>query len=236
MTATRHRFAGLRPGSFRTRGSAFAKRRENAALHLGQARDALDGFDRDCHLFGVTKGQFSMIDIAAAVLEKTGPADVAVWTWCIADYEVEAIGAFLQSGEIAGFRLVLDWAGAQRDMPIIADLQGRFGDDCIRVTKTHAKLVMVSNAAWRVVIRGSMNLNANPRFEQFDVSDGGPAWEVMSGVMGELWARSEPLPVQKLKYSEAVASLDAPAAPSAAVPSLDWAAGGKADWWDDGRA
>ena len=173
-----------------------------------------------------------MIDIAAAVLEKTGPADVAVWTWCIADYEVEAIGAFIARDEITGFRLVMDWAGAQRDMPIVSDLQERYGIDCIRVTKTHAKIVMVSNADWKVVIRGSMNLNANPRFEQFDVSDGGPAWGVMDGIMVEMWERAKPIPVRKLKHSDAVAALGVNGDASQPVPTPDWASGGSASWWN----
>ncbi len=225
---------GLAPAAIRSKSSAFGRRKEKSAQHLGSARDAIAGFGRDGHVFGITKGQFSMIDIAAAVLEKTGPADVAVWTLCIADYEVEAIGAFIGSGAIRDFRLVMDWAGAQRDMPIVSDLQARFGLDCIRVTKTHAKIVMVSNADWKVVIRGSMNLNSNPRFEQFDVSDGGAAWDVMDDVMVEMWDRAKPLPVRKLKHGDAVGLLNAGVAHPA--PTLDWAAGGSADWWGHGRA
>lgn len=221
---------GMEPGAIRARSAAYGRRVEKAAMHLGSSRDALAGLVRDGHVFGVTKGQFSMIDLAAAALEKTGPADVAVWTWCIADYEVDAIGAFLVNGNIRTFRMVMDWAGAQRDMPIVQSLQERYGVDCIRVTKTHAKIIMVSNADWKVCIRGSMNLNANPRFEQFDASEGGPAYEVMDGVMAELWERAKPLPVKRLKHADAVSLLDAPQ-PVPRMATTDWAAGGKASWW-----
>ena len=220
---------GLAPCAIKSRSSAFGRRREQSARCFAAASQAVAGLDRDGHVFGITKGQFSMIDIAAAVLEKTGPADVAVWTWCIAEYEVEAIGAFIDRGDIRDFRLVMDWAGAQRDMPIVSDLQNRFGIDCIRVTKTHAKIVMISNDDWKIVIRGSMNLNANPRFEQFDVSDGGAAWQVMDEVMVEMWARAKPLPARKMKHSDAVNLLDASVS---AVPNTpDWAAGGQSSWW-----
>ncbi len=225
---------GLAPHHIKARGSATIRRVGRAAQCLGLAREATQDFGLGDHLFGITKGQFSMIDIASAVLEKTGPADVAVWTWCIADYEVEAIGAFIGSGSIRGFRLVMDWAGVQRDMQIVAELQEKFGLDCIRVTKTHAKIVIVSNDTWRVVIRGSMNLNANPRFEQFDVSDGGPAWDVMSGVMTEMWARAKPVPVRKLKHADAVDLLSVGQSELRAQNTPDWAAGGSATWWKDG--
>jgi hypothetical protein len=222
---------GLAPDKIKARSNAGAKRRESAALCLSTARDALVDFGRDRHVFGITKGQFSMIDIAAAVLERTGPADVSVWTWCIAEYEVSAVTAFMVNGRVRDFRLVMDWAGAQRDMPLVADLQERFGLDCIRVTKTHAKIVMIANEDWRVVIRGSMNLNSNPRFEQFDVSDGGPAYTVMADVMTELWDRAKPLPVRRMKHSDAVAGLGS--ANTASAPTPDWAAGGQSAWWND---
>ena len=227
----RFRTDRLDPAALASPGSArvMAKRRDQAAACLASASDALRDLERGEHIFGLTKGQFSMIDLAAAVLAKTGPAGVAVWTWCIAEYEIEAVTAFLTDGRIQRFRMVMDWAGSQRDMPLIADMQERFGADCIRVTKTHAKIVTVStDDGWRVVIRGSMNLNANPRFEQFDVSEGPEAFGVVETMMAELWARSPALPVRELTHAQAVAGLDldegVPAAP------LAWSPAAK-PWW-----
>ncbi len=233
MARFRFESVGLAPGAFGARTAAFEKRRESAARCEGLAVAALAEFRAGGHLFGLTKGQFSMIDIAAAMLARTGAADVTVWTWCIADYEIEAIGAFVVSEAIRSFRLVVDWAGAQRDMPVLADLQARFGDDCIRVTKNHAKVAMIANAEWSVVIRGSMNLNANPRFEQFDVSDGGAAWDVMSGVTEELWRRGKPVPVGRLSHADAADLLGGSAA---AEPRLGWAPRLDGEWWGDARA
>lgn len=206
------------------------RRRSEAAIALTTARDALATWGRGAHVFGTNKGQFSAIDLAAAVLERTGPAEVSVWTWCIAEYEVQAMTAFLLDGRVATFRLVMDWAGAQRDMPLISDMQERFGLDCIRVTKTHAKIVTVATACgWRVVIRGSMNLNANRRFEQFDVSDDAAVYGVVRTIEDELWARGKALPIGKLTHREATALLDAGEAEAAAAPP-SWAPTAKR-WW-----
>ncbi len=217
---------GVVPAEFRTsaRSPAFVRRVAESGLKLGLARDAISGLDRGKHIFGLTKGQFSMIDIAAAVLEKTGPADVSVWTWCIAEYEVEAFSAFFADRRVSALRVVMDWAGAQRDMPIVGDLQDRFGVDCIRVTKTHAKIVTVATeCGWRVVIRGSMNLNANPRFEQFDVSDDEAIFDTVDDVMSELWERGKALPVRKLAHKDAV---DLFSAETVQAPPVSWFAGG----------
>jgi hypothetical protein len=146
-----------------------------------------------------------MIDIAAAALDVTGPAEIALWTWCIAEYEVEAFSMFFADRRVSALRVVMDWAGAQRDMPLLADLQERFGVDCIRVTKNHAKIVTIATeCGWRVTIRGSMNLNANPRFEQFDISDDAAVFDPVDEVMEELWRDGKPLPVDKLAHADAV--------------------------------
>lgn len=203
---------GILPQSVtaKARSSAFTRRANGASVALDTARDAISGFDRGSHIFGLTKGQFSMIDIAAAALEKVGPASVSVWTWCIAEYEVESFSAFFNDRRVESLRVVMDWAGAQRDMPLTAELQEVFGLDCLRVTKTHAKIVTIQNeSGWRVVIRGSMNLNANPRFEQFDISDDAAIFDTVAGVEAELWAKGKPLPVKKLRHADKDALFDA---------------------------
>jgi hypothetical protein len=221
---------GVDPGALRSARSAKAleRRHKAAGLALEHAKAALAELGRGVHVFGLTKGQFSMIDLAAAVLDLTGPADVSLWTWCIAEYEVQAVSAFLNEGRIRSFRMVMDWAGAKRDMPLVADLQGRYGNDCIRVTKTHAKVVTVANeAGWRVVIRGSMNLNNNPRFEQFDVSDDPAVFGVVAGLEAELWQRGKALAVAELAHRDATDLLGVAEAKTHGAPPA-WAASLKA--------
>jgi len=219
---------GLAPGQVSAKSAeARAARHAGAARCFGAAQGALAGFGRDAHVFGLTKGQFSMIDLTTAILDRIGPADISLWTWCIASYEVEAVSAFIADGRVRRLRMVMDWTGAQRDMPLVGDLQARFGTDCIRVTKTHAKIVMAAtDDGWRVVIRGSMNLNANPRFEQFDVSDDPGVFGVVAGIMDEMWARAPALSVRAMRHADAAALLDAggPAPPPAWAPQ-------QRQWW-----
>ena len=203
---------GLMPGEFRSVGRiAAVRRRELAAgVCLGSARAALAEFGRGKHIFLMNKGGFSMIDLVSAVLEHTGPGALSCWTWCIAPYEIEAVSAFLADGRIQTFRLVCDWSMAQRDMPLVGEMQEKYGADCIRVTKNHAKVFTVSTQdGWKVVARGSANLNKNARFENFDCSDDPEVFQVVAGIETELWQRGKPLPVGKLRHSDAANLLDA---------------------------
>jgi hypothetical protein len=215
----------LSPSAVRVRRG----RADQASLCLDTARRALADLEPGGHVFGLTKGQFSMIDLAAAVLEKTGPADIGLWTWAIADYEVQCVTALMVDERIRSFRLVMDYSGAKRETALLADLQARFGADCVRVTKTHAKIITVANDQWRVCVRGSMNLNFNPRFEQFDVSDSDGAFAVISDMMHEMWRRGPALPVDRVTHAGAADLLGGEVAPT--LP--EWAAGMKpgAAWW-----
>lgn len=110
------------PAMLRSRTTARyrAKRQDGRGACLVSAKAALAGFAPGDHIFGVSAGQFSMIDLADAALGIAGPADVTVWTWCIADYEVEVMTTFMADGRIRTFRLVIDWAGSQRDTELYA--------------------------------------------------------------------------------------------------------------------
>jgi hypothetical protein len=209
---------------------ALARRQSTAALTLELASDALARLERGGHVFGLTKGQFSMIDIASALLDKVGPARVSVWTWCIAAYEIEAFTAFMRDSRITQLRMVMDYSAARRDQPLLAEMQHRFGVECLRVAKTHAKILTIaSESGWRLVARGSMNLNFNPRFEQFDVSDGGGAFDVMAEIEAEIWRNSPALPVARVSHDKAVDVLAIGGQPD--VPGWAAAAASVKQWW-----
>lgn len=127
--------------------------------------------DIGCRLTGVTCGQFSLLDLIAAVLEQTGPADVTVSTWTTGIRDVVRAAWLLESGSIRSFALLTDRSFPQRQPAYCRALVDRFGEGAIRSTRTHAKFAVIRNDVWSICIRSSMNLNTNPRFEQFDLDD-----------------------------------------------------------------
>lgn len=214
------------PSLIRGDSVGLQRRRERAAMHLGWAGLVLKEFRVGDHLFGVTKGQFSMIDLIHAALDISGDAALDLWTWCIAEYEVEAITGLLTSERVRELRLVMDWTGAKREMPVVAQLQRKFGDGCIRVTKTHAKVALITNDDWRICIRGSMNLNMNPRFEQFDISEGDGAYTVMRTLTDDLFSRWPAAGVSTLAHDDAREMYQQ----SGGTLTVDWAPQANG-WW-----
>jgi hypothetical protein len=120
---------------------------------------------------GLTKGQFSLLDLLQAVLQVTGPADVVLSTWTTGIRDAESAAWLIESGAIRSFSILTDRSFPQRQPAYCRRLLELFGEESMVCTNTHAKFVMVKAGDWRVVLRSSMNLNRNPRFEQFDIND-----------------------------------------------------------------
>ena len=156
------------------------------------ARDALADFDRGRETYCLTFGQFSLMDAVEAILEKTGPADVAISTWTAGNADLSRSAAHLQDGNIRSMRFIADCSFGQRQPGYLAELRRLFGDDAIRTTRTHAKFVVISNDDWAVAVRTSMNLNENPRLESIEVSDDPELAGFLLAVVDEIFAEEKP--------------------------------------------
>jgi hypothetical protein len=141
------------------------------AIAATTAAEAIGEIAPGCEIFGLSKGQFSLVDIMRHCLATSGPADVLVSTWTAANADLGFAYELMTNGAIRSMRFVVDFSFPTRQPEYAAALRERFGDDSIRVTKTHAKFVVIRNEQWSLVIRSSMNLNENRRLESFEVSD-----------------------------------------------------------------
>ena len=150
-------------------------RRTKPARHrlskVAGARDTIAGFGHDMDIVGLTHGQFSLLDLIEATLEVTGPAHLAVATWSAGLYDADAAARFRADGRLLSVRFVMDSASQKRGQASTVDLADLFGEESIRTTRSHAKFAIITNDEWHVVITSSMNLNLNPRVEQFEMTD-----------------------------------------------------------------
>ena len=140
-------------------------------------------------LVGLTRGQFSLTELVEAVLAKTGPTELSVSTWTAASASVEAMLRLLQTGQITGCRWLVDVTFTRRVPALAAEIRRQFGNDAIRVTRTHAKFVTVVNQEWQVAIRSSMNLNQNPRMESYEMGHDPELCNWLVGVLDDVWAK-----------------------------------------------
>lgn len=175
--------------------AARSKRATRAVEAKRTASECIGPIERDMSLFAVTRGQFSMIDCIQHSLSEMGPSKLTIWTWAIADYEIETFEWLLRAGSITQALLVIDQAGEKRigqtaEHDKVGGLMGRwldrFGERSMKVCLNHAKIATLDNGTLKVLIRGSMNLNMNPRFEQLDITEGGPAFDLIREIENSL--------------------------------------------------
>lgn len=159
-----------RPTTYR-RTSRAEGRTKRRTMSARTARDAIGPVTHGCEIYGLTMGQFSLIDIIEHCLGASGPADVTLSTWTAAGADMDFALKLMSMGAIRAMRFVVDFSFPRRQPAYCDAMRQRFGDTAIRVTKTHAKFVTIANAEWRLAIRSSMNLNENRRLESFEISD-----------------------------------------------------------------
>lgn len=167
--------------------SSPAARRSRAVESFKSAADCIGPCEAGMSLFAVTRGQWSMIDAVLHVLDCAGPSSVSLWTWTVAEYEVEVLSRLRIDHRITAGRLVIDYGARNKNAAIIRDWKTSYGPDSVRYVVNHAKIALVESASGlRFLMRGSMNLNFNPRFENFDITEGGPEFDLMRNVENEL--------------------------------------------------
>lgn len=167
-----------------------ARRSRARFSKVASARNTISGFDHDMDIVGLTYGQFSLLDLIEATLEITGPADVAISTWSAGFYDVDAAKRFRDSGSIRSIRFVMD-SSAKRGQSTAGDVGSIFGPETIRVTRSHAKFATIANEQWSVTITSSMNLNLNPRCEQFEMTDDSGRMALFAGFVDAVFTELE---------------------------------------------
>lgn len=168
--------------------SAIATRRVRAVESFGNAATAIGPVGAGASLFIVTRGQWSMIDGILHVLESCRPpVALSLWTWTVAEYEVEVLTRLRIDKRLGAGVLVIDGGARVKNAGIIREWQSTFGPESVRYVRNHAKIAMLQDAdGLRFLLRGSMNLNFNPRFEQFDLTEGGEDFALVERIQAEL--------------------------------------------------
>lgn len=175
-------------------------RGESAARCIGR-------IEKGCDIFGLTKGDFSMIDILRHIAKEIGPCDIDMGTWTAAAAEITQAFDMLGDGNIRTMRFLVDRSFPQRQPKYFASLKAKFGIDCIRMARFHAKFILLENEEYSVAVRTSMNLNLNERIEFYEISEGSPIGGYLKQIVDHHFA----LPLEDSYAGFKDFKLDAPA-------------------------
>ena len=131
----------------------------------------LVNFKKGCRILGLSRGLFSLIDLVRSVLKKTGKSHIIIVTWSAGIKDVHQVEWMMRTDLIYSIKLITDHSYANRQKKYAASILDLFGAENIRTSEIHAKFVLIHNEDYNVVIRTSMNLNANKTCENFEIDD-----------------------------------------------------------------
>jgi hypothetical protein len=128
---------------------------------------------KDSRIMGLTRGNFSLIDLIYSTLKKIGKSDVFCVTWSAGIKDVNNVKWLMDSEYINKFILITDHSYKTRQKKYAASIEDIFGIENIRTSEVHAKFVLIHSPSsdMYVTIRTSMNLNANKTCESFEIDE-----------------------------------------------------------------
>lgn len=155
--------------SQRTEGEGKAERlRElKAVVRLGKARASVaevigDISEVECIDY-VSFGRWSMHDLLFYLLDITGPARVYFTTWAISTKAVHLLVEGMASGMITELHSILDRRIEIRRSDCFAFLKHHANN--VYLVDCHAKVILIENYMWRIVVKSSANFSENKRIE-----------------------------------------------------------------------
>lgn len=111
----------------------------------------------------VTAGRWSLHQLLEYILRKTGPCKLWMTTWTITEEPMRILLSLIREGLILELNAVLDYR-IERRKPEAFQLASSIMTN-IKLTKCHAKVVVLKNDQWNVTILSSANFSKNPRIE-----------------------------------------------------------------------
>jgi hypothetical protein len=147
------------------------------------AKRCIGPITKGCDVFGMTKGDFSMIDILRHIAKEIGPCKIDIGTWTAASAEIAQAFTMLEDKNIQSMRWLVDRSFPARQGKYFASLLSKFGRDSVRLARFHAKFILLENDDYSVAVRTSMNLNMNKRIEFYEISEGSPISDYLRGIV-----------------------------------------------------
>lgn len=147
------------------------KEAELGVFNTKNADDVVKDLTKGARIMGLTRGEFSLIDLIHSILKVTGPAHVICTTWSAGIKDAHQVRWMVGTDLIRSFKLITDYSFEKRQAKYAASITDLFGVDNIRTSDIHAKFLLIHNEGWKVTVRTSMNLNANRTCESFEIDE-----------------------------------------------------------------
>jgi hypothetical protein len=111
----------------------------------------------------VTRGSWSSHQLISHLLQYIGPAHLILSTWSMTEDPCRALLNLKLKGQLLSAACILSERISERTPTVFQLAQNVFQP--LKLAKLHAKVCLLHNDQWQVVVLGSANLTRNPKTE-----------------------------------------------------------------------
>lgn len=112
-----------------------------------------------------TRGAFDLVQLVLYILKQTGPADVVISSYSVAEDSIRTLHRMVEKGDILSIRFLID-NRVRSISPKPFDVLINTFPGCYRCLSLHAKIALISNSDWKISVVGSQNATHNPKLER----------------------------------------------------------------------
>lgn len=112
-----------------------------------------------------TKNFWSQYQLLEYILLQTGKANVYMATWSFGTGGVKALQKLAKEDLLDSLFIVYDFTTADKQADLYDQLKAICKNGKLKITNCHAKIVVIQNETWNLVVTGSANMTNNSRFE-----------------------------------------------------------------------
>lgn len=125
--------------------------------------DAISVLKENTMVHWVSDGDWSMHDLLTELLNMTGPARVHLSSYSFSEFPARLLCDFISSKIITELHCLIDKRLDVRSASALAMIQNMATR--VRLIQTHAKVTVVDNDSYKIVVIGSANYTTNKRYE-----------------------------------------------------------------------
>lgn len=160
------------------------------AGRFSRCAEALSAIEKGKTYHVVSMGEWSAHDMILRCIEFMGPAELHFATWSISEDAIRQIILAQDRGDITAIHVIADYRLAIRSPEAQQILKAQATRFCVYTC--HAKVYVLRNAAWGVVIVTSANMTSNPRIEVSVISEDPDLADWHIGWISEVIDRADP--------------------------------------------
>jgi len=116
----------------------------------------------------ISDGCWSMHHLTQFILNSIGPSHLHLATWSVSEFSARQLVQWLTNGQLLSISGVIDFRSKNRHAEAFHLAKQNFTR--LKLANCHAKITVIHNDNFKVVINGSPNWTENPRLESGTIS------------------------------------------------------------------